>query len=91
LAWQIKIESAAEKQLRKLDSYNREKILKYLRKRLSTCINPRDFGKPLEGNLSGFWRYRVEDYRIICKIEDSEIKILVLKVAHRNEIYKKQP
>ncbi|MDR3346095.1 MAG: type II toxin-antitoxin system RelE/ParE family toxin [Campylobacteraceae bacterium] len=49
--------------------------------------NPRSRGKALVGNLSGLWRYRVEDYRLICKIEDNHFIILVIEIGHRNSIY----
>ena len=45
-------------------------------------------GKALTGKLSGLWRYRVSDYRIICKVEGKTITILVLDIGHRKEIYK---
>ncbi|WP_242005059.1 type II toxin-antitoxin system RelE family toxin [Brachyspira aalborgi] len=45
-------------------------------------------GKSLAGNLSGFWRYRVGDYRIICDIVDSEITIYILDISHRSKSYK---
>jgi len=44
----------------------------------------------LKGELSDLWRYRVGDYRIICTIEDEKIEILVLRIAHRKEVYKKK-
>ena len=43
----------------------------------------------LHGNYDGLWRYRVGDYRIICKIEDQELLVLALELGHRREKYKK--
>nr|WP_236829021.1 type II toxin-antitoxin system RelE/ParE family toxin [Bartonella schoenbuchensis] len=45
-------------------------------------------GKPLRGPLSGLWRYRVGDYRILCDLHDKELLVLVLAVGHRKNIYK---
>ncbi|PYU89814.1 MAG: hypothetical protein DMG25_18275 [Acidobacteria bacterium] len=45
--------------------------------------NPRDFGKPLTGEKVGLWRYRIGEYRVICRIEDERQAVLVLRVAHR--------
>ncbi|WP_156790578.1 type II toxin-antitoxin system RelE/ParE family toxin [Sulfurospirillum barnesii] len=59
-------------------------------KHLSDCTDPRDKGKKRKGKLKEFWRYRVGDYRIITKITDQEITILVLKVAHRKDVYEDQ-
>ena len=52
-------------------------------------LNPKKFGKSLLYNHKGNWRYRVEDYRIICRIEEKELIILVLAIGHRKNIYKK--
>jgi mRNA interferase RelE/StbE len=38
--------------------------------------------------MQGLWRYRIGDYRLICKIEDQSVTILVLEVGHRREIYR---
>ena len=38
-------------------------------------------------NLAGLWRYRIGDYRLICRIEAQRFVVLVLKVGHRREVY----
>lgn len=50
--------------------------------------NPRRVGKALEGRLGGFWRYKIGLYRIMCRIEDEHLRIVVVAVGHRNDIYK---
>jgi mRNA interferase RelE/StbE len=50
--------------------------------------DPRSLGKALVGEMAGLWRYRVGNYRLICKIEDRDITILVLEVGHRREIFR---
>ncbi len=52
------------------------------------AVDPRSFGKPLSGNLSGVWRYRTGDYRILAQIEDDNFIIVVLHVGHRKNVYK---
>lgn len=37
--------------------------------------DPRSRGHVLHGDLRGLWRYRVDDIRIICQIEDSRLII----------------
>ncbi|WP_170020315.1 type II toxin-antitoxin system RelE/ParE family toxin [Campylobacter sp. RM16190] len=76
----------ALKELKKLDNSISIKILKKL-KEIEGLDNPRDEGKPLIGNLSGLWRYRVGGYRIICKIKDYELIVLVLGVRNRSDAY----
>ena len=79
----------AQKQLNKLDNSMKSKILKYIDQNLFDTDNPKKFGKALRYNLKGFWRYRVENYRIIVEINDTEITIFILEVEHRSKIYKK--
>jgi mRNA interferase RelE/StbE len=64
-----------------------ERILKYLNNRISNSENPKLFGKPLSANLKGFWRFRVDDYRIICEIFDDKLVVSVLEIDHRSKIY----
>ncbi|WP_302271791.1 type II toxin-antitoxin system RelE family toxin [Brachyspira aalborgi] len=84
---QITIQSNAKKQLKNLDFTVQKRIAKFI-DNLEELENPRIKGKSLAGNLSGFWRYRVGDYRIICDIVDSEITIYILDISHRSKSYK---
>ena len=76
----------AKKQLKQLDKPVQKRITKFLTE-LTELVDPRSKGKRLVGNLSGFWRYRVGDYWLICRIHDEELEILVVEVGHRKEIY----
>jgi mRNA interferase RelE/StbE len=88
LDWTIKLDTHAIKQLKKLDKLAQRRIAVFLQKRLACCETPRNLGKPLVGRLSGLWRYRIGDYRIISKIKDREITVLVINIGHRKEIYR---
>ena len=87
MTWLIEFDDAAAKELRKLDKQAQSEILKYLRERIATNDDPRRFGKPLSRNLAGLWRYRIRDYRLICNIEDDKLIVLVLRTAHRKDVY----
>ena len=50
--------------------------------------NLRRHGKGLTGPLSGRWRYRVGDYRILCAIEDDKLIVLAVEVGHRSAVYR---
>ena len=76
----------ADKQLSKMNKPIARNILAWLRKNLNDCENPRYIGKPLKGDLDGYWRYRVGDYRIICEIHDDELLVLAIDVGHRKNI-----
>jgi len=86
-SWTIKWRDSALKELKKVDKYNQRQITQYLKSRVKTDDDPRRFGKALGGDKAGLWRYRVGDYRIICKIEDEELIVLVVTVGHRRNVY----
>jgi mRNA interferase RelE/StbE len=88
LAWTVEINVTAEKQLRKLDRPIQKRLLDWLDERISGCKDPRHFGEPLRGDLTGLWRYRVGDFRIICEIQDQQLIVLALAIGHRREIYR---
>lgn len=89
LAWRIEFEDAALKELSKLDKPVAKRILVFLRERVAVLDDPRSIGEALKGSKLGeFWKYRVGDYRIITNIEDGVMRILVLKVGNRREVYR---
>ena len=87
MAWEIEWAEDAAKEFRKLNKTVQKEIRDYLVRRIAPAADPRRFGKPLKRNLSGLWRYRIADYRVICKIKDDTVTIMVLWVAHRRHIY----
>ena len=86
-AWTVEFDERARRELRKLDTGIQASILRYLRDRIAGTGDPRRFGKALRRSLAGLWRYRVEDYRLICRIEDCRVVVLVLQIGHRREVY----
>lgn len=86
-SWTVEFDDRARRELRKLDAKTQQSILRYLRERIAGKPDPRRFGKPLRRNLAGLWRYRVEDYRLICRLEDERVVVLVLQIGHRREVY----
>lgn len=90
MAWTIEYSVAARHSMKRLDRQVAQRIADYMRTRVITADDPRDYGVALTGNLSGLWRYRVGDYRVICKIHDDTICVLVLDVGHRRDVYRRQ-
>lgn len=82
----VTLSDRAKKQLKQLDKTIQKRIVKFLYE-LAKLDDPRDRGKMLVGNLLVFWRYRVDDYRLIYRIHDNELEILVVEIGHRREIY----
>jgi mRNA interferase RelE/StbE len=85
----IELSAQVDRDLGKLDPQQSKRILKFLRERVARLDNPRSIGQALQGSKLGeFWKYRVGDYRLICKIEDNPLLILVLRLGHRREVYR---
>lgn len=77
-----------DREFKKLDRYTQRMLKAWIEKHLIGCNDPRQTGKGLTANLSGQWRYRIGDYRMICLIEDDRLVILALSIGHRRDIYK---
>jgi mRNA interferase RelE/StbE len=89
LAWLIRIAEIAQKDIRKLDRKVQSDIIRFLRERIELAVDPRQTGKALKGDFGELWRYRLGDYRIICDIQDLTVTILVLRVRHRKDVYRR--
>jgi mRNA interferase RelE/StbE len=87
--WTIEFDPAAQKELDKLDKPIACRVSKFLYERVAKLDDPRRIGERLHGTLSDFWKYRVGNYRIICSLEHERLVVLVLRIGHRREIYKR--
>ena len=88
MAWRVELHPDAAKDLRKLDRKVAARIVRTLETRIAPLDDPRTLGAPLRGEHEGYWRWRIGDYRVIARIEDRRIVILVVRVAHRREAYR---
>lgn len=84
--WKFQFSKKADKEFSKLDKPVQQKIYAFFTK-MKNVPNPRDLGEALTGRFKEYWKYRTGDYRMIVKIEDNILTIMVLKVGHRREIY----
>ncbi|HEX3661580.1 MAG TPA: type II toxin-antitoxin system RelE/ParE family toxin [Acidobacteriaceae bacterium] len=88
MAWTLRFTQSALKQLARLDRNISDQITRILEEKVAKSANPRAFGKALTGELKGYWRYRIGDYRAICEIKDRDLVILALAAGHRRDIYR---
>jgi mRNA interferase RelE/StbE len=89
MAWSINIRRNAERQLERLDPQVSRRILRFLNERIAPLDDPRSIGDALKGTeLGDLWKYRVGDYRIIASIEDKLVRILVVRIGNRREVYR---
>ena len=88
MAWRIEFAAAAEKELVKLGTPVARRIVRFLVERVATLDDPRVIGEALKGaKLGAFWKYRVGDYRIIADIDDGLVRVLVVRIGHRRDVY----
>ena len=89
MAWQIEFDKNAAKELGTLDRQVARRVIAFLRERLAALDDLRSIGQALRGERFGeFWKYRVGHYRAIARIEDRRLRILVVRISHRAEVYR---
>lgn len=89
MVWKVELSSQALKALGQLDAQVARRILTFLHDRVAPLEDPRSIGEALKGSrLREFWKYRIGDYRVISSIEDGALRILVVKIGNRREVYR---
>ena len=89
MAWKIRIDDGAKRDLKKLGRVAEKRVLDFLVNKLDGQ-NPRYVGEPLKGSKLGhLWKYRIGDYRVIADIEDAVLHILIIRIGHRRDVYRK--
>jgi mRNA interferase RelE/StbE len=89
MTWSIDLDPRARRELKHLDQQVARRINRFLFERVAPLENPRSIGEALKGTeLGDLWKYRVGDYRIIASIEDNLIRILVVRIGNRREVYR---
>ncbi len=64
--------------------------MRFLAERVATLVDPRSIGEALRGDeLGSYWKYRVGNYRIIARIFDERVVILVVRLGHRDDVYRR--
>ena len=85
--WKVVFSQTGEKELSKLSHQQQSLIRSYLYTRVLGLEHPKLFGKALRNNKKGLWRYRVDKFRIICKLEENKLIILIVAIAKRDVVY----
>ncbi|MDX3910251.1 MAG: type II toxin-antitoxin system RelE/ParE family toxin [Sphingobium sp.] len=88
MAWTLEFLPDAVKELKKLDRTAAARIIKTLEERIAVLDDPRTLGSALTGDHAGYWRWRIGDYRVVARVEDERITIVVVRVGHRREVYR---
>lgn len=88
LVFNVFYSKEAQRQLKKMDKQSMRRIVDWVECRLVNCHNPRLWGEALVGEFSGFWKYRIGDFRLICEIKDCQLVIQVVMIGDRKEVYR---
>ena len=83
MSYSLKYHKAVKNDLNSLEVLSKARIKRAIETRLA--VDPIKFGEPLKGNLKGFKKLRVGDYRIVYKMRQEEV--LILGIGHRKDIY----
>lgn len=90
MTWRIELSGQARKDLRALDRPVAARILRFLGERIAPLDDPRSLGEALKGaRLGELWTYRVGDYRVIASIEDGALRVLVVRIGNRRDVYRR--
>lgn len=85
MSYSIRIRESAAKELRRVSKPDRARIVAAIDRLTET---PR-LGAALKGGLRGLRRLRVGDYRVVYEVRDDELIVLVVRVAHRRDAYRR--
>jgi mRNA interferase RelE/StbE len=89
MAWRIEYDRNVQRDLDKLDQQIARRIIRFMGERVAKLDDPRSIGEALKGSKLGeFWKYRVGDFRIVASIEDKVLRILVVQIGDRKEVYR---
>ena len=84
MAYSVETLPSVDKAIRRLDKGTREDMLDFLSLKLPEHEDPRSIGKALKGQIYGeYWRYEAEGFRVIVKILEAKLLVLVVKTGDR--------
>lgn len=91
MTWRVEFDRAAEKALAKIGKADARRIASFIDEHLIPSEDPRSLGKPLSGSsYRDVWRFLVSDYRLLARIRDEIVTIIVLKIGHRSDVYRER-
>ena len=83
MAWTIRFTPSAARAIRKLDPEIRRRV----RRGLEFLVEEPERGKPLQLTLKGLRSWRTGDFRIVYRIVEQRLEILLMAVGHRRDVY----
>ena len=87
MSFSIRIKKSAARELKRLARPDRVRIVAAIDRLAETP----HLGAALKGDLRGLRRLRVGDHRVVYEVRDDDLVVLVVRVAHRREAYRRTP
>ncbi len=72
-----------ENDLPNMNKTDQDKVFNAMYKKLT--VAPEKLGKPLHGKLKGYFKLRVDEYRVVYQIKKDEVVIFVFKIGQRKD------
>jgi mRNA interferase RelE/StbE len=86
VSYTVLIMPAARKALADLPKHDQIRVDQRIR---SLADNPRPPGAiPFKGANRSLWRLRVGDYRVLYRIEDDRLVVIVIDIGNRRDVYR---
>lgn len=86
MSFSIRIKRSAARELQRIAREDRDRVVEAI-DRLTE--NPH-LGSALKGELRGLRRLRIGDHRVLYEVQHGELIVLVVRVAHRREAYRRR-
>ena len=86
MSYSVRIKGSAARELTRIPQQDRLRIVQAIDRLGERPLT----GSPLKGEHRGLRRVRVGDYRIVYEVLDDALVVLVVRVAHRREIYRRR-
>lgn len=85
MRYSVQIKKSALKEIQSLPKAERIRVIESI----DRLVDNPHIGKALKGEFSGLRRIRAGNYRVVYEINDNQLIILVLRAAHRKDIYRR--
>ena len=84
--YSITIKRSAARELQRIPRRERSRVMRAIDRLADDPMA----GSPLKGGLRGIRRLRTGDYRVLYEVEDAALVVLVVRVAHRRDAYRRR-
>jgi mRNA interferase RelE/StbE len=83
MSWTVSYSTGAARAIRRLDP----QIQRRVRKAIEALVQDPTRGKALHLSLNGLRSWRTGDFRIVYRLAEGNLEVLVVAVGHRRDVY----